>query len=89
MSDATDAVAQAQAALAAAQAAAAQEAAAAKAAGDSQAALAAEAALGKGIGPHIGDLIRRVEALEQRVFGQSEPEQPAQPASQLEPQPYQ
>ncbi len=77
MSDATEAVARAQAALAAAQAAAAEEAAQIKAAGDSQAALAAEASLGKGIGPHVGDLIRRVEALEQRVFG--EPEAAAAP----------
>ena len=71
MSDATDAVAQAQAQLAAAQAAAAAEAAQAKAAGDSQDALAAEAALGKGIGPFVGDLIRRLEKVEARVFGQS------------------
>ena len=76
MTEATQAVAQAQAALAAAQKAAAEEAAQIKAAGDSQAALAAEAALGKGIGPYLGDLIRRVEALEKAVLGASKPQDP-------------
>ena len=72
MSDATDAVQQAQAALAAAQAAVAAEQAQAKAQADSQAAQHAEAALGKGVGGFVGDLIRRVEALEEQVFGHSQ-----------------
>ena len=65
---AQQAVAEAQAALAAAQATAAQEAKDTAAEGESQAALDAEAALGKGVGGHVADLIRRVEALEQKVF---------------------
>ena len=72
MSDAEAAVQQAQAALAAAQAAVAAEQAQAKAQADSQAAQQAEAALGKGVGGFVGDLIRRVEALEEQVFGHSQ-----------------
>ncbi len=66
MSDAQDAVLAAQQALAAAQARADAEAAAAKAAaaGDSQQAQEAESTLGKAIGSWVGQLIRRVEALE-------------------------
>ncbi len=84
MSDAEAAVQQAQAALAAAQAAVAAEQAQAKAQADSQAAQQAEAALGKGVGGFVGDLIRRVEALEEQVFGHSQktPSTPAQEAPQ-------
>ena len=90
MSDAQDAVAQAQAALAAAQEAAAQEAAQAKAAQDSPAAQAAEVSLGKAIGGYVGNLIRRVEALEGQVFGHSQsPAAPAESAREMaaDPQP--
>ena len=79
MSDATDAVQRAQAELAAAQAAVAAEQAQAKAQADSQAAQQAETALGKGVGGFVADLIRRVEALEEQVFGHSQ-EAPSTPA---------
>ncbi len=61
-------LAAAQAALAQAQADAAAEAKATAAEGESQAAVDAEAALGKGIGGYVADLIRRLEALEAKVF---------------------
>ncbi len=69
-------VAAAQAALAQAQAEADAAAQASKdeaEANDSQAALDAERALGKGVGGYLGDVIRRVEALEAKVFPKSEP----------------
>lgn len=72
---AQDRVAAAQAALAQAQAEADAAAQASKdeaEANDSQAALDAERALGKGVGGYLGDLIRRVEALEAKVFPKSE-----------------
>ena len=73
-------LAQAQTALAQAQADAAAEAKAKAAEGDSVAALDAEKALGQGIGPLVGDLIRRLEALEAKVF----PKQEASPSAPSE-----
>jgi hypothetical protein len=69
---AAERLAAAQAALAQAQADAAAEAKATAAEGESQAAVDAEAALGKGIGGYVADLIRRLEALEAKVFPKQE-----------------